>query len=122
MASDSKRMTVSERVYHQIKSMIAKGELPPGAQLVLRPLAEKLGVSRMPVVEAIRRLERDGLVTVEPKWGAMVREWSKEDIFEACCIRRALEGEAARLFVMRATAADKKKLVALSKQFDKMAA
>jgi len=100
--------------------MIAGGELVPGSALVLRDLAGKLKVSRMPVVEAIRRLERDGFVTVVPKWGASVKEWTREERLEAYCIRRALEGEAARFFVMRATEEDKKKLVKLSDRFDSL--
>jgi DNA-binding GntR family transcriptional regulator len=100
--------------------MIAGGELVPGSSLVLRELAGKLKVSRMPVVEAIRRLERDGFVTVVPKWGASVKEWTREERLEAYCIRRALEGEAARFFVLRATEEDKRKLVTLSDRFDSL--
>jgi len=77
-------------------------------------------VSRMPVVEAIRRLERDGFVTVVPKWGASVKEWTRKERLEAYCIRRALEGEAARFFVMQATEEDKRKLVELSDRFDSL--
>jgi len=101
--------------------MIASAELTPGSSLVLRELAEKLKVSRMPVVEAIRRLERDGFVTDLPMWGASVKEWTSEERLEAYCIRRALEGEAARFFVQRATAEDRKKLVELSDRFDELA-
>ena len=116
----TERQTVSRQVYYQLRSMIAKGELLPGSPLVLRELADKLKVSRMPVVEAIRRLERDGFVTDVPKWGASVREWTREERLEAYCIRRALEGEAARFFVMRAEEQDKRKLVELSDRFDRL--
>src|SRR6185436_9177603 len=90
MTRSIKNVTVSEKVYDQIKRMIARRELLPGSALVLRTLATQLGVSRMPVLEAIRRLERDGLVTVVPKWGATVKAWSREEILEAHFIRRAL--------------------------------
>jgi DNA-binding GntR family transcriptional regulator len=116
----TERQTVSRQIYYQLRSMIAKGELLPGSPLVLRELADKLKVSRMPVVEAIRRLERDGFVTDVPKWGASVREWTREERLEAYCIRRALEGEAARFFVMRAEEQDKRKLVELSDRFDRL--
>jgi DNA-binding GntR family transcriptional regulator len=115
------RMTLSERAYYEIKNMIARREILPGAPLVLQSLATKLGMSRMPVVEAIRRLERDGLVTLLPQWGATVRVWSQEEIREAHSIRRALEGEAARLFVRRATPEDKRRLAELSDKFDRWA-
>jgi DNA-binding GntR family transcriptional regulator len=115
-----KHRTVSQQVYYEIRGMIGRGELLPGSALILRDLAAKLKVSRMPVVEAIRRLERDGFVTVVPKWGASVKEWTRNERLEAYCIRRALEGEAARFFVMHATDADKKKLGELSDRFDSL--
>lgn len=113
--------TVHERTYTKLRELIAGGELPPGAPLSLRPLANRLGVSKMPVVEAIRRLERDGLITVVPRLGAKVKEWSSDEVTEAYHIRRALESEAARLFVMRASRADKEKLVQLNDIFDRLA-
>jgi DNA-binding GntR family transcriptional regulator len=115
------RATISEQVYYRIKQMIARRELMPGTQMVLRSLAANLGVSRTPVIEAIRRLERDGLVTVLPKWGAKVREWSREEILEAYTIRRGLEGEAARYFIKQATQQDKQRLVQLNDLFDQFA-
>jgi len=114
--------TVNQRVYVQLKTMIAKGELASGAPLELRPLATRLGVSKTPVIEAIRRLERDGLITVIPRLGAMVKQWTYEDVLEAYHIRRALESEAARLFVTRATPQDKQKLVELNNVFNRLAA
>lgn len=116
----TKFQTVSQQVYYEIRGMIGRGELLPGSALILRDLAARLKVSRMPVVEAIRRLERDGFVTVVPKWGASVKEWTRNERMEAYCIRRALEGEAARFFVMHASEADKKKLVELSDKFDSL--
>ncbi len=101
--------------------MIARRELEPGAKLILRTLAKQLGTSTMPVVEAIRRLERDGLVTQIPKWGASVKVWSEQERVEAFHIRRALEGEAARLFVLRASRAAKEELVQLGRRFDELA-
>lgn len=116
-----KLTTLSERAYCEIKTMIAHCEILPGAPLVLQGLATKLGMSRMPVVEAVRRLERDGLVVLVPQWGAAVRVWSQEEIQEAHSIRGALEGEAARLFVRRARAEDKRHLAELSDRFDQCA-
>jgi DNA-binding GntR family transcriptional regulator len=114
--------TVHERTYSELKRMIVDGSLPPGTTLQLRPLASKLGVSKTPVIEAIRRLERDGLISVVARLGATVKQWSREEIYEAYHIRRSLEGEAARLFVTRATVDDKDKLVRLNEKFDRLAA
>jgi DNA-binding GntR family transcriptional regulator len=113
--------TLNEDVYKRLKTMIVRRELAPGSKLVLRNVAKQLGTSTMPVVEAIRRLEHDGLVTQIPKWGAFVKEWTAEEQVEAIHIRRALEGEAARLFVLRASEQSKRDLVELNEGFDRAA-
>ena len=116
------RWTASERAYYGIKQMIARSELKPGGPLIIRTLAARLKVSRTPVVEALRRLEGEGLVNVVPKWGATVKEWSWNEIIEAYHIRRGLECEAAELFVIRATPEAKKRVVELSNLYDRRAA
>src|SRR4051812_8104797 len=65
--------SLSTGVYDRLKEMIAKRELRPGTQLVQQTLARSLGTSPMPVIEALRRLERDGLVTHIPRLGSFVR-------------------------------------------------
>ena len=60
--------------------MILKGELVPGVQLVQRKIAAKLGTSTMPVLEALRRLERDGFVVAIPHAGVHVKEWTQQEI------------------------------------------
>src|SRR5581483_6060086 len=114
--------TLHADTYRRLKAMIVGQELPRGSKLVLRNLAKQLGTSTMPVLEAIRRLEHDGLVTQIPKWGAFVKEWTEHEQMEALHIRRALEGEAARLFVTRATPEQKDQLVLLNTAFDEAAA
>src|SRR5579862_1626252 len=69
------RITVSESVYFEFRRSIASGEFKPGQPLIVRNMAAAFKVSRTPIIEAIRRLERDGLVKVAPKWGATVKEW-----------------------------------------------
>ncbi len=112
--------TATMRVYNQLKQAICKGELRPGTPLLLRNVALSLKVSQTPVIEAIRCLERDGLVTTVPRWGATVKEWSWDEMVEAMYIRRALEAQAAELFVMRATEDDKKQLVELNREFNRL--
>jgi len=113
--------TLHEDVYKRLKAMIIARQLPPGAKLVLRTVAKQLGTSTMPVLEAIRRLEHDGLLVQIPKWGAFVKEWSVDEQLEAVHIRRALEGEAARLFVLRATQEQKQELLRLNQDFEEAA-
>jgi DNA-binding GntR family transcriptional regulator len=113
--------TLHAGVYKDLKAMIVSRQLPAGSKLVLRKIAKLLGTSTMPVLEAIRRLEHDGLVTQIPKWGAFVKDWTEHEQMEALHIRRALEGEAARLFVTRASEERKQELVLLNKAFDEAA-
>lgn len=110
MPAHSERTTASEHAYDQIKRMIANHRLPPGTPLVAQTLANTFGMSRTPIIEALRRLERDGLVVTSPRWGTSVREWTWKEIYESYRIRRALEGEAAYLFVLHAGAEAKKRL------------
>ncbi len=111
-------LTVRDRVYNELRGRIVRCELPPGTQLAQRRLAAELGVSTMPVVEALRWLERDGLVVSYPKWGARVRSWTLEDFEGAYLMREALEGVCCRLFALRATPAEKATLTELGRQFD----
>jgi GntR family transcriptional regulator, rspAB operon transcriptional repressor len=72
-------------------------ELPPGAPLSEGEIAQRFGVSRTPVREAIGRLVEDGLVTVYPQVGSFVRRIDLDDVFEAQFIREALEVAAVRI-------------------------
>lgn len=112
-------LTISERVYAQLRQMVFSGELVPGQRLVQRKLAELLGVSSIPVIEATRRLQHDGLVVSHPNFGAQVRVWTDQDVEGAYLAREALEGICCRLFVQRANDEHCARLVALAEQFDK---
>jgi DNA-binding GntR family transcriptional regulator len=101
--------------------MIAGRQIPPGTRLVQATLAKQLGTSAMPVIEALRRLERDGLVSHVPHLGSFVRESTVEDLREFFCIRRGLETEACRLFVHRATPEEKRRLSDLNDKLNQMA-
>jgi DNA-binding GntR family transcriptional regulator len=107
--------SVNVGVYERIKEMICHGDLHPGDRLVQQVLAKKMGTSAMPVIEAFRRLERDGLVEHIPHLGSFVRTTTIEDIKELYVVRRAIEGEACLLFVERATEKDYSDLVDLDK-------
>lgn len=90
--------TMQEIVYNTIKERILKGQYAPGQRLITNDLANELGVSRMPVREALQRLEAaTGLVTLIPHKGAAVNALSEGDIVEVFQMRVVLEGLAARL-------------------------
>jgi DNA-binding GntR family transcriptional regulator len=114
--------TVAEQVHRELRSLILRGEFRPGTQLAQRPLAKRLGVSPTPVVEALRWLERDGLVVRVPKWGAFVKQWTPEEVREAFLLRRLLECEAVPLFMRHAKADDRQRLRELNETFNSLSA
>jgi len=84
-----------------IRERIASGELGPGERLVEARLSEELGVSRIPVREALRTLAADGVVTLEPRRGATVTQYSPEQIQELVEVRATLEALNAKLAARR---------------------
>lgn len=97
---------VRDEVYEHIKLEILTGKLPSGERLGEIALAERLGVSRTPVREAVQRLVQDGLIEVEANKGAKVRALSIAQIEETYAVREALDGLAARLAATHRTEAD----------------
>jgi DNA-binding GntR family transcriptional regulator len=112
---DSKRVprplaAVRERVREQLREHIVSGRLRPGDRLVERDLAEQFGVSRVPVREAIRTLESEGLVVVESPRRMVVRTLSRIDVEELFDVREALEVLACGLAAQRADQQDLRRL------------
>lgn len=95
--------SLQERVYEQLKGAILSGEIKPGERLLETQLAQSLGVSRIPLREAIRKLERDGLVVAFPRRGVYASSISPRDIDDVYAVRVVLEGLAARLAAERRT-------------------
>ena len=87
------------QVYSIIKRRILDLELLPGEVLVEADLAKQLGTSKTPVREALRTLEKDGLVVITPYKGAFVAKLSPDDMQEIYQVRGALEGMIARIAV-----------------------
>ena len=81
----------NEQVYEYLHTQILHGELAPGSRLVIDQIAQKLGVSQIPVREAIFRLESDGFVTFETHVGAKVSEISAHEIQEVFQVLEAME-------------------------------
>ena len=84
-------------VFNTLREAILTGELEPGERLMEIKLANKLGVSRTPIREAMRKLELEGLVDMTPRKGAVVAEISKEDLQNVLEVRRVLEQLAVEL-------------------------
>ena len=97
-------------VYDSLKESILNGSLKPGERLMESKIADDLGVSRTPVREAIRKLEKEKYVKMVPRKGAYVEDLTKEDILEVIEIRVVLEGLAAELAAQNITDEMKEKM------------
>ena len=84
-------MPLREVVFYTLRRQILKGELKPGERLMEIALANRLGVSRTPVREAIRKLENEGLVIMLPRRGAHVAEITRQELNDVLEIRSSLE-------------------------------
>lgn len=111
--------TLWQRVHEHLRDEIISGRLTPGTVLHEVALAGSLGVSRGPIRDALGRLATEGLVTIRPRRGAVVRALSNEEFIEAYQVREALEMMAVRLAVSKLTAED---LAGLERLIEAMAA
>ena len=94
LLSEQDRQTLQYKVTTKLREVILKGEFKWGDRLIQEEWAAKLGVSRMPIRDALRQLEIEGLVRIEPRRGAIVTPITAEDIEEIYHLRALLEGEA----------------------------
>jgi DNA-binding GntR family transcriptional regulator len=87
--------SLREMVANSLRQSILDGDLKPGQRLMDAEIASRMGISRSPVREALRQLEKDGLVCSSANRGCTVIELSMEDLFQLYGIRASLEGLAA---------------------------
>lgn len=110
--------TLSEQAYEIIRERILTHEILPSKPLRQDALSQDLGVSKIPLREALTRLEQDGLLSSHPNRGFMVRPLTiaeAEDVFH---LRGLLEPEAAATACLQATAEERKNVTRIFKQFD----
>lgn len=91
-----------DQVRDEIRARVVDGRYPPGFRIVERELADELGVSRLPVREALRMLQAEGFVEVLPRRGNIVKQLSRTDVEELFDVREALEMLACRRAAERA--------------------
>jgi len=106
-------------IHAGLKKLILQGKYEAGRLLRQDELAGQFGTSRIPVREALRRLEAEGLIQIELNRGAIVTSTSFEDVLEMLEIRIALESHALRLAIPRMTAEDFQSAASLLKDYDK---
>ena len=99
-------LPLRDLVFNTLRQAILKGELEPGERLMEIQLAEKLGVSRTPIREAIRKLELEGLVLMIPRKGAEVAKISEKSLRDVLEVRRSLEELAIELACQRMSEED----------------
>ena len=106
-----------EVIFDTLRQAIITGELKPGERLMEVQLAEKMGVSRTPVREAIRKLELEGLVEMLPRKGAHVANLSIKDMMDLLEVRACIDGLATEFAASRITPDEIKELKHVQEQF-----
>jgi DNA-binding GntR family transcriptional regulator len=110
--------TLGEQAYRKMRQMIVCGELSAGQWLRKRAMASKLHMSATPILEAIRRLEFEGLVQTEPQWGSRVRIFTVAEIFELANMRVMLEALVAKFCAERLSEDQIEQLVETARRVD----
>src|SRR6266481_3985950 len=112
--------SLAAEAYEFVKQRILRGDLAMGQVISRRKIAAELGMSFLPVSEALLRLEFEGLLESRPRAGTRVRIPSREDVRGHYIVREALEAEAARLFASVATPEDRADVQKLAARVDAM--
>lgn len=116
-----KHLTLREKILENIRDAIISGSLKAGSRVSEPELAERYGISRTPIREALRQLESEGYLTVIPRRGAVVSEFSQKDVEDFYAIKSILEGYAARQACSRLTDRELDKLQANNKRLNDLA-
>jgi DNA-binding GntR family transcriptional regulator len=117
---DQLYQTAAEKAYEAISEKIISGEYEPGKRLVRRQLAQELGMSAIPILEAMKRLEQDGLIEYRAHWGSIVTIPTIERVMDMFTMREALECQVARILSVKATEEQQEHLISLAKELDKV--
>ncbi len=103
-------VNLDQKAYNQLKSMILDQNLKSGSKIYQEKLAVDLGISRTPLVNALKKLEQERLITAIPRKGFYIREFSKDEMINIFELREVLEGLAARRASLRISGSQIKKL------------
>jgi len=97
------KQSLAERVAASLREMFLAGELRPGQRLIETEIAEQLEVSRGPVRDALKILQDEGIVRIEPRKGTFIAVLDYEDLSDFYLLRGAIEGLGARILAERGT-------------------
>jgi DNA-binding GntR family transcriptional regulator len=120
--SMEKHLTLREKILEHIRDAIISGSLKAGSKVSEPELADRYGISRTPIREAFRQLESEGYLTVIPRRGAVVSEFSQKDVEDFYAIKSILEGYAAREACNKLTGKELDKLQANNVRLSELAA
>ena len=118
MRASADSSSLASEAYAVVRERILRGELAMGQIISRRKLAAELGMSFLPVSEALLRLEIEGLLESRPRAGTRVRIPTQQDVQGHYVVREALEIQAARLFSAFATAEERTELMKLAARVD----
>ena len=110
--------SLAAEAYTVVRRRILRGELAIGQVISRRKLAAELGMSFLPVSEALLRLEFEGLLESRPRAGTRIRIPSRDDVKGHYVVREALEMQAASLFAERATPEERSEILKLASRVD----
>ncbi len=122
MNDSQEAVSLAGEAYVLLRERILRGELPIGKVISRRKVATELGMSMLPVSEALQRLEFEGLLESRPRAGTRVRIPTEEDVRGHYVVREALEVQAAKLFATVATAQERAELQRLAARVDALSA
>jgi DNA-binding GntR family transcriptional regulator len=117
----SQNQGLAAEAYATVRERIVRGELAMGQVISRRKLATELGMSFLPVTEALIRLENEGLLESRPRAGTRVKVPTRQDVEGHYVLREALETQAAMLFAERAERGERSELLKLAKRVDALA-
>src|SRR6201986_1252140 len=115
---NSDAVSLASEAYETVKQRILTGQLPIGRPVSRRRLATELGMSLLPISEAMLRLEFEGLLESRPRAGTRVRIPTIQDVQGHYVVREALEVQAAMLFATHATREERTELMKLAMRID----
>jgi DNA-binding GntR family transcriptional regulator len=113
--------TLTDRAYTELEELIVTLQLAPGSVLSEQMLAERLGIGRTPIREALQRLAREGLVVILPRRGVMVSAIDVKSQLRLLEVRREIERLVARGAARRASDAERARFAELAKGFERAA-
>lgn len=120
MSASNAGASLAAEAYGVVRRRILRGEISLGQSVSRRKVAAELGMSFLPVSEALLRLEFEGLLESRPRAGTRVRIPSPEDVRGHYLVRQILEAEAARLFALVATRRERAQLVKMAARVDEL--